>query len=349
MRWEALPPDDQAPAVVPPWYDGSVPADARPAVTLEHVARAAGVSRATASRALTGGGPVSTETQRQVRAAAEMLGYVADPVARALVSGRGTRLLVAVVSDSPDVLCWYLARVVTAGAQVLAPEGLGVGVVPVPRQRPAGVLDALARDRTVGGIVLVNTTEQVLAELPRGLVGRTVSIGVGSATVPAVDVDGAGAARRRVEHLVRSGRRRIAMITGPSWLPCTHRPVAAFRAAVREAGLPVRVVPGGFCAADGAAGAATVLAQWPDTDAIVASCDEVAFGALAALRRSGRSVPGDVAVAGFDDVPAAELTELTTTTHPVEDIATSAVRAVLDGARDEQRYFPSELVVRASA
>jgi DNA-binding LacI/PurR family transcriptional regulator len=66
-----------------------VPADARPAVTLEHVARAAGVSRATASRALTGGGPVSTETQRQVRAAAETLGYVADPVARALVSGRG--------------------------------------------------------------------------------------------------------------------------------------------------------------------------------------------------------------------------------------------------------------------
>jgi DNA-binding LacI/PurR family transcriptional regulator len=109
------------------------------------------------------------------------------------------------------------------------------------------------------------------------------------------------------------------------------------------------VVPGGFCAADGAAGAATVLARWPDTDAIVASCDEVAFGALAVLRRSGRSVPGDVAVAGFDDVPAAELTELTTTTHPVEDIATSAVRAVLDGTRDEQRYFPSELVVRASA
>jgi DNA-binding LacI/PurR family transcriptional regulator len=81
----------------------------------------------------------------------------------------------------------------------------------------------------------------------------------------------------------------------------------------------------------------------------VASCDEVAFGALAALRRSGRSVPGDVAVAGFDDVPAAELTELTTTTHPVEDIATPAVRAVLDGARDEKRNFPSELVDRASA
>ncbi|NYJ05660.1 LacI family DNA-binding transcriptional regulator [Petropleomorpha daqingensis] len=326
-----------------------MPADAHPAVTLEHVARAAGVSRATASRALTGGGPVSTETQRQVRAAARALGYVADPVARALVSGRGARVVVAVVSDCTDVSCWYLARVVTAGAQVLTPEGLGIGVVPVPRQRPAGVLDALARDRTIGGLVLLNTTREVLAELPRGLVGRTVSIGVGSATVPAVDVDGAAAARRRVEHLVRSGRRRIAMITGPSWLPCTHRPVAAYRAAVQAAGLPVRVVPGGFCAADGAAGAATLLARWPDIDAIVASCDEVAFGALSTLRRSGRRVPGDVAVAGFDDVPAAELTDLTTTTHPVADIATAAVRTVLDGVRDEQRFFPSELVVRASA
>jgi DNA-binding LacI/PurR family transcriptional regulator len=323
--------------------------DARPAVTLEHVARAAGVSRATASRALTGGGPVSTETQRQVRAAADALGYVADPVARALVSGRGTRLVVGVVSDGPAAVCWYLARVVTAGAQVCTPEGLGVGVVPVPRERPAGVLDALARDRTVGGLVLVNTTQEVLAELPRGLVGRTVSIGVGSASVPAVDVDGAEAVRRRVEHLVRSGRRRIAMITGPSWLPCTQRPVAAFRAGLQAAGLPVRVVPGGFCAADGATGTAAILARWPDTDAIVASCDDVAFGALTTLRRSGRSVPGDVAVAGFDDVPAAELTHLTTTTHPVEDVATAAVRAVLDGTRDEQRFFPSELVLRDSA
>jgi DNA-binding LacI/PurR family transcriptional regulator len=167
--------------------------------------------------------------------------------------------------------------------------------------------------------------------------------------VPAVDVDGAGATRRRVEHLVRSGRRRIAMITGPAWLPCTQRPVAAYRAAVAAAGLPVRLVPGGFCADDGATGAAAVLARWPDTDAIVASCDEVAFGALTTLRRCGRSVPGDVAVAGFDDVPAAELTALTTTTHPVEDIATAAVRAVLDRVRDDERFFPSELVVRASA
>jgi DNA-binding LacI/PurR family transcriptional regulator len=189
----------------------------------------------------------------------------------------------------------------------------------------------------------------VLEELPRGLAGRTVSIGVGSARVPAVDVDGAAAGRQRVEHLVRSGRRRIAMITGPSWLPCTQRPVAAYRAAAEAAGLPARVVPGGFRAVDGAMGAAAILARWPDTDAIVASCDDVAFGAMATLRGSGRSVPGDVAVAGFDDVPAAELTALTTTTHPVEDIATAAVRSLLRRTSDEERLFPSELVVRASA
>jgi DNA-binding LacI/PurR family transcriptional regulator len=346
---EALPPGIRAPAGGPAWYDGQVLDDARPAVTLEHVARAAGVSRATASRALTGGGPVSAETQRHVRAVADALGYVADPVARALVSGRGTRVVVAVTSDSPDVFCWYLARVLTAGAQLCTPEGLGVGVVPLPRRRPAGVLDALARDRTVGGIVLVNTTHEVLDALPRALVGRTVSIGVGNARVPSVDVDGAAAARRRVEHLLRSGRRRIALITGPSWLPCIRRPVSGYRAAVEEAGLPVRVVPAGFTAAEGAAGAEEVLRRWPDTDGLLASCDDAAFGALTTLRRWGRAVPGDVAVAGFDDVPAAELTALTTTTHPVEDIATAAVQTVLDRPRGEEVFFPSELVVRQSA
>jgi DNA-binding LacI/PurR family transcriptional regulator len=98
-----------------------------------------------------------------------------------------------------------------------------------------------------------------------------------------------------------------------------------------------------------AAGAAQVLARWPDADAILTSCDDVAFGALTTLGRGGRQVPGDVAVAGFDDVPAAELTALTTTTHPVDDIATAAVRAALDRSRAEETLFPSELVVRRSA
>ncbi|WP_204263636.1 substrate-binding domain-containing protein [Geodermatophilus normandii] len=174
-----------------------------------------------------------------------------------------------------------------------------------------------------------------------------MSIGAGSVEVPAFDVDAAGAAAATVAHLLGSGRRRIAMVAGP---PCAERPVAAFRAAVATAGLPVRTVAGDFDARAGEAGAEEVLTRWPDSDAIVASCDDVALGALAVLRRHGRRVPGDVAVAGFDDAPVAEVTELTTATHPVERIAAAAVRALLAPAPAEETvFFPSELVVRRSA
>jgi DNA-binding LacI/PurR family transcriptional regulator len=327
--------------------------DVEPAATLEHVALAAGVSRATASRVLTGSGPASDEARRKVVTAAERLGYAAHPVARALVTGGGTRLVVAVTAPTSAVLDDpYLARVVTAAARVADGHGLGVAVRWLPLADPAGGLDRLARDRTVGAVVLVNTTRRLLEVLPPALRGRAVSIGVGSDRVPSVDVDNAQGTARVVGHLLRSGRRRIAMITGPRWLPCGERAVAAYRTAVETAGLPERTVVGDFSAGGGAAGTAEVLRRWPDSDAVVALGDTAALGALEFLRAVGRQVPGDVAVAGFDDLPAARHSgpALTTATHPVESIAAAAAnRATGREGTDGTSWFPSELVVRESA
>jgi DNA-binding LacI/PurR family transcriptional regulator len=190
--------------------------------------------------------------------------------------------------------------VVPAGARVCGPEGLGIALRRLPLQAPARELQALARDRTVAGVVLVNTTAELLASVPPALRGRVVSIGAGSVEVPAFDVDAAGAAAATVAHLLGSGRRRIAMVAGPPWLPCAERPVAAFRAAVAAAGLPVRTVAGDSDARAGEAGAEEVLTRWPDTDAIVASCDDAPVGAD--RRRGGprraRSRPG-----GGDGLP----------------------------------------------
>ncbi len=322
----------------------------RPPVTLEHVARVAGVSRATASRVLTGSGPSSAEARGRVQAVAERLGYVADPVARALVHGRGTRLVVAATAAAPDALeCAYLSRVVATTAAVCADQGLGVALQWLPLGGPQAALDGLARDRSVAGVVLVDTTRLVLDSVPRELHGRVVSIGAGSRDVPLVDVDTEAAATAIVGHLVATGRRRIALIAGPTWLPCSERPVAAYRAAVAAAGLPARVVAGGFDTASGRAGAREALRRWPDTDAVYGICDEVALGALQVLRAAGRQVPGDVAVAGFDDIPAAESSGLTTATHPVERIADAAARSALGRVADGPTLFASDLVVRESA
>jgi DNA-binding LacI/PurR family transcriptional regulator len=323
---------------------------ARSEVTIKHVALAAGVSQSTASRVLSGAGSTSSGAGLRVRSAAARLGYVPNPLARALARGLGSRLVIAVSGTSPDLDDSYLGRVISGVAEMCNREGVGVSLQWIPLGSPAP-LDRLAADRSVRGVVLINTTEQLLGAVPPALHGRIASIGIGSPEVPWFDVDNGGAAAAIVRHLHASGRRRIAMITGPAWLPCTRRPAEAYRRVMVEAGLPVRTVLGDFTADCGHAGALEVMRQWPDTDAIFAICDATALGALAALRGLGVEVPGDVAVAGFDDIPFAALSApaLTTATHPVQRIAAGAAAAVLDSATVSPVEYPSRLVLRESA
>ncbi|MDG4831494.1 LacI family DNA-binding transcriptional regulator [Solwaraspora sp. WMMD1047] len=321
-------------------------------VTLEDVARAAGVSRATASRVLAGNGPASTTARDRVAAAVTELGYAPNAAAKALVTGAGYRLVVAAAGPSAAVLDDpYVDRFVRAAAEVCAPRGVGVALQWLPLDRPAD-LHRLAEDRSIHGVLLLNSTEALLAAVPAGLSGRIASIGVGSRAVPAFDVDNAGGTLAVLRHLHASGRRRIAMVTGHSWMPCAQRPVAAYRALMRGAGLPARLVPGDFTAAGGRAAVPEVLRRWPDTDAIFALNDAMALGVLGELRRRGVDVPGDVAVAGFDDIPFAALSAptLTTASHPVGRIAAGAAAALLDRvSTPPTTSYASELVLRESA
>ncbi|MBX7267467.1 LacI family DNA-binding transcriptional regulator [Micromonospora sp. Llam7] len=321
----------------------------RPA-TLDDVARAAGVSRSTASRVIAGTGFASSTARQRVRTAADLLGYVPNPAARALVHGTGVRLLVAVAGTGPAVLDDpYVDQAVAAVARACAPHDLGVAVQWLPLDTPERLIQ-LTDDRGVAGLVLLNTTASLLGLVPRRLHGRTVSIGIGSAAVPSVDIDNGGATATIVRHLYASGRRRIAMVTGPRWLACATRSVRAYRGLLRDAGLPAREVVGDFSAARGHAAAREVLRRWPDTDAIVGISDATALGVIGRLRADGVRVPDDVAVTGFDDIPLASTAALTTASHPVRQIITTAATMVL-----EQRpapattVFPSTLVRRGSA
>jgi DNA-binding LacI/PurR family transcriptional regulator len=319
--------------------------------TIEDVARVAGVSRSTASRALLGG--ASDLARRRVEAAARQLGYSPNPVARALASGSGLRIVVAVHGQHAGQLDDpYTTRVVAAIAGAVAAQGVGVSSRWLPFDGTAAqVLHELGQDRTVCGVVLVNTTEALLAALPRSLRGRVVSIGIGAPGVPCFDVDNAGAAHVILRHLYATGRRRIVMITGPGWLPCAQRPVTAYRDFMAAAGMPVRLVGGDFSARSGREAVAQILARWPDTDAVYAISDAPALGALAALHEHGVGVPHDIAVAGFDDVPLAEFSApaLTTASHPVERIAAAAATAVLAKRSAPVTMFASELIRRRSA
>jgi len=244
----------------------------------------------------------------------------------------------------------YLARVVATAARVCARERIGVGLQPLALRGP-DPFHALATDPTVHGILLVNTTESVLSAVSDRLAGRVVSIGVGSSLVPTVDVDNYAAARDIAGRLVESGRRRIAMITGPRWLPCVDRMTRAYVHVMQAAGLPTRTVAGGFTAETGQLATTTILRRWPDVDGIFACSDATALGVIDELRARHIDVPGDVAVAGFDDTDFARHAGLTTATHPVDAIAEAATRAVLQASaqRPPDMYFPSQLVVRQTA
>ncbi|MFE9689323.1 LacI family DNA-binding transcriptional regulator [Micromonospora sp. NPDC005806] len=320
--------------------------------TLDDVAQAAGVSRATASWVLGGYGFASPDARDRVTAAADRLGYVPNTTARALVRGAGVRLVVAVAGRDETVLDDpYVDRVVSAAARVCSPHGVGVTLQWLSRTASAG-LRRLGDDRSVCGMVLVNTTQPVLDALPAGMRGRVASIGIGSPAVPSFDVDNAGGSDAVLRHLYAGGRRRIVMVTGPRWLTCAERSVTAYRSLMRAAGLPERLVIGDFTADRGGRAALEALDRWPETDAIYAASDATALGAIAALRGRGIGVPRDVAVAGFDDIPYAAVSSpaLTTATHPVARIAAAAVTAVLEGRPvPPVTAFPSALVARESA
>jgi DNA-binding LacI/PurR family transcriptional regulator len=319
--------------------------------TVEDVALRAGVSRATAARALGGAARVRPATRELVLRVAGELGYVAHASASALAAGRGTRILIAPVT--PHGVTWldpcpYLDRVVRAAAEVGTAHGLGLTLRALPLDDDR-VLDTVARDRDLAGVVLVNAHARLLGHIARRLPGRVVSIGAGSDDVPLVDVDTRNSAAALTAHLLDAGLRQVALVAGPTRVSCTARVRRGYAELMTEAGLPVRILPAPFTRAGGRAAAEAVLRRWPGTDAVVASCDEAALGVIEVLTEHGRRVPDDVAVTGFDDLPLAEYAGLTSATHPVEEIATAAVRRVLGGSGPLEQWFPAEPVLRRTA
>ena len=317
---------------------------------LADVARRAGVSPATASRALSGAGPVSAAARREVLAAAGALGYRPHPVARSLARRGGTRIVLAVRDARVDILADpFVVRATAAIAAVADDLGLGVSLRRMPLDCRVA-LDDLAADRGIAAVVLAGHDRTALAGLPRQMLGRVAAIGVGGAGVARADVDSAGGIGALVRHLYATGRRRIALVGGPRWLGAARAPHAAYAAVVHAAGLPVRAVPGDFTAGRGRAAAGAILHRWPDTDAVVAVSDFTALGVLAGLARRGVRVPSDVALTGFDDLPPAGdgRPGLSTATHPVERIAAAAARAALAGPVADQ-IFASRPVLRETA
>ncbi|WP_062436465.1 LacI family DNA-binding transcriptional regulator [Herbidospora daliensis] len=322
--------------------------------TIEDVAREAGVSRATASRAMNNLPGASTATRARVARAAGELGYRPDPAARALASGRRTAVDLLVVNYDPDLVAIgghpYFGRVIAGMTTALDGTDVHLRVHVTPLDRAAATVDSVARETTVGA-VLVNVTPD-LAERFRRLCPQVVSLNTPAPPVPLVASENTAGAYTALAHLHRIGRRRIAAIHGPAVNACATSRRAGHLGLVADAGLPDLADRGEFTREGGYRAAARLLALHPDLDGLFVASDLMAAGAVQALTAAGRRIPDDVAVVGFDDSIAAICSNppLSTMRLPVEEMAATATRALLDGdlAPGWLSGFPVGLVTRRS-
>ncbi|WP_018656771.1 LacI family DNA-binding transcriptional regulator [Actinomadura flavalba] len=331
---------------------------ARP--TLEEVAARAGVGRGTVSRVVNGSPRVSAQAREAVLKAIDELGYVPNRAARSLVTRR-TDTVALVVAESEQRLFGepYFAGIVRGISTVLGDTGLQLLLALARSPQEYARLADYLTPQHVDGVLLASLHAQdpLPARLEAG--GTPTVLGgrpPGVTPVSYVDADNRSGAREAVEHLVRTGRRRIATIAGPQDMGVGIDRLTGYRDALTAAGLPELVAYGDFGEPSGIAAAEELLARDPALDAVFAADDPMALGALRVLRRHGRDVPGDVAVVGFDDSAAAPLADppLTTVHQSEEEMGREMARLLVSRIRGEAVaepvvILPTRLVVRESA
>jgi DNA-binding LacI/PurR family transcriptional regulator len=329
--------------------------------TLEAVARRAGVSRATVSRVVNGSTSVAPAIREAVNRAVEELGYVPNQAARSLVTQRTESIALIlpetanrVFSDDlffPAIIRGVSVELEAADKQlVLMMAGSAASHDRVERYAVSGHVDGVMFASMHGADPLPGTLARL--GIPVICSGRPI----GDSPVPYVDVDHFGGVCRAVQHLVDSGRRRIATIAGPQDMVAGLDRLAGYRTTLDAAGLPKLEVVGDFTRESGIQQMRALLARDPDLDAVFVASDMMAHGALLALKDAGRRVPSDVAVIGFDDFDISRYSEppLTTVRQPISDMGRTMARQLLgfihgDADLPTSVVLPTELVVRGSA
>lgn len=316
-----------------PFARATGPAHEAGKVTLEMVARAAGVSPSTVSRILNGTAVVSDDKSQAVAQAIASLGFVPNPVARGLAGGRS--LSVGVVTqtiDSPffgGALRGVEGELSAAGYSPLFVSGQWNAA------HEARCIEVL-RARRVDGIIVLDgrladaALTTLAASLPVVVTGRTLN----SPGVFSLCFDNFEGARLATHHLLQRGHRRIAFITGDSRHPDAKERLRGYRAAMQAAGQApdaTLVVPGQYTEDSGRLAVERLLDGRVDFSAIFAANDQMALGASLGLHRRGLQVPHDVSLVGFDDVATAmfSIPPLSTVHHPVHELGQIAARAML--------------------
>jgi LacI family transcriptional regulator len=327
------------------------------AAGIRDVAERAGVSVGTVSNALNHPEKVSPEAQGRIRAAIAELGYVRNDAARVLRAGRSSTIGLVVL----DVRNPFFTDIARGAEEEAAQHGMSVilGNSDEHPGREAGYLGLFEEQRVRG--VLISPYGDVDARLgrlrERGIGAVLVDRASGDRRFSSVSVDDVAGGRLAVQHLLDTGRRRIAFVGGPDGIRQVADRLSGAREAIAGApGATLDVVPTGALTVLEGRRAGLELLAGARPDAIFAANDLVATGLLQALvmERSAR-VPDDIALIGYDDIDfaSAAMVPLSSVRQPAALIGQTAVRILLEQEDDvaappRQVVFQPELVVRAS-
>lgn len=346
-------------------------------ITLEDVARRAGVSRATASRVIRGDVAVSPRKVRAVERAVAELGYVPSSAARALAAGRAG--IVAVIIPEPDRTVFsdpFFADTVATVSHAVAEWDTQVVLTfdssthePTPPAHAAathGAPASLGSQRTaaflasgaVDGAIVVshhqfNGQVQAYAQAPVPVVfvGRPVGV---EETALWVDSDNYGGGTQVAEHFLACGVRRPAVVTGPMDMVASQDRLRGFREVMARAGYDVDVLTGDFTAQSGAAAAAALVPRITggDIDAVFFANDLMALAAMDTWQHAGLSAPRDLLVASYDDIEAAAQRGLTSVVNSATELAAAATDVLLARLRGQSeaspRILPAHLLIRST-
>lgn len=343
-------------------------------VTSEQVARMAGVSRATVSRALNGSPRVSAEARKRIQDAIISLGYEPDVVAQSLVRQRSRTIALClfygdqkstVFSSFGETQHYFYLDLLRDVEQEIAAAHYDLLLPSSPYARKNYIRSLQMRH--VAGILAISmdpADERVKAlleaEIPTVFID-SLSQGKNSTYVTSDNLDGA---RQATEHLIQLGHRRIVTLISGTDGPIGSARLAGYRQALQQVGLPVDeqlIYASGWNTEEAYQTTLTLLQERQPRDftAIVAGSDLMAIGVLRALHQHGLHVPGDVSVVGFDDVDLCRYTEppLTTIRQDRSAMVQGAIRRLISMIESEGEYdapglspivIPTQLVTRAS-
>ena len=317
------------------------------------VAVLAGVSTQTVSRVANGSPDVRAATRRHVIAAMTELGYRPNSAARAL--RRGSFRTIGVITFSLSSL--GNMRTLEAIALHAARQDFAITLIPVTAPTQAGIQGAFSRmgELAVDAVIAimeVHLLDAATVTLPPGVKVVVVDSDAGD-SYSVVDTDQADGAQKAVQHLLDLGHETVWHVAGPEESFASERRAAAWRSTLTAAGRPVPPVLRGDWSADSGYTAGLRLAGEPGCTAVFAANDHMALGLLRAFRENGLSVPEDISLVGFDDVPEASsyAPPLTTVHQNFADVGNRCVDNVLQQIRTNtsetgSTLVPTQLVIR---